>query len=88
MRAAAGAVTRARKAGVSRRRGTRAAGGVVVARAASTGADRTLRRACCLSVREGVGVGKGGAVSLGTGLPASSGPGSSSWKGCPHGTVS
>lgn len=51
------------KAGLSGRGGTRAADGVVAARAARAGAARTPRRVCCLLVREGVGVGKGGAGS-------------------------
>lgn len=54
-----------REVGLRRRGGTRAAGGVVATRAVRAGADRTPRRVCCLSVREGVGVGKGGAVSRG-----------------------
>ena len=51
------------EASLSRRGGTRAAGGVVAARAAHASGAFTPRRVCCLLVREGVGVGTGGAGS-------------------------
>lgn len=65
MREATGVLRRARETGVSRRGDIQAAGGVVVSRAARAGAALTPRLVCCLSVREGVGVGKGGAASRG-----------------------
>lgn len=61
------AVTRTGEASVSRREDPRAAGGVVAVQAARTEAAGTPRRVCCLSAREGVGVGKGGAGARGDG---------------------